>query len=459
MSHGHGAQFTNRAGVTVELSDEAVLISRNGESPPPRALAYGSIRSVIFKSAGITNGYIQFCTDARKKVDSLNKAIGDSNTVVFSKDTGQDFERLRDLVNEKLKASSQNAPIAPVKLPEVKTSDRAKSAPAARGANYRDPNKADHSSLLWTIILGVLFLAFALSKCGTGTPSNTMNVDENLTTDMNAADADINATAPAVTQTISRYLAMDSNVRAGPTSTSRALGRLARGALVEGTLVPGSSSLGPWLKLNSGPHAGGYVLAMGNLRKTAPPAIDTTAAGFRVAADRAPIYAEPDAASEVLDYTTAGQRVHVHGRTGDGYLEVGVKSDRIGYVREEAVYVEDEPSSEVVDQNGMPTTSTTTTAGQSAPPTLRNPQFIGADDYPVQAVARGEQGNVSVMVGVDINGRVTACVVTRSSGSAFLDEASCRLIRSRAQFDPAVGNDGRPTSGVFTKTFTWKLTD
>jgi TonB family protein len=457
MSQAQRAHFTNRAGVTVELADEAVLIERKGE-PPPRAIIYGSIRAVIFKAAGITNGYIQFCTDARKKVDSLTKAISDPNTVVFSKDTNEDFERLRDLVNEKLEARSQKVEVSPLEPAGERASDSAKSAPSAVPVNYRDPNKANHGGALWAIVLGVLFFAFALSKCDTNTSSNTMNVDENLTTtDMNAVGADSNANASSA-QTISRFLAMDSNVRASPTSNSRALGKLTRGSQVEGSLVAGTGSLGPWLKLTSGRYAGGYILALGNVRQTPPPSIDVSAAGFRFPIDRTPIYAEPESTSEVLDYTTVGKRVHVYGRTPDGFLEVGVSSDRVGYIPEEALPADSEPQAVPVDENGMPAASAPL-AREAAPPTLRNPQFISADDYPAVASARGEEGAVRVMVGVDINGRVTACIVTQSSGSSSLDEATCRLIRSRAVFDPAIGSDGRPTPGIFTKTINWKLTE
>lgn len=457
MSEGQGAHFTNNAGVAVQLADNAVLITRKGESPPSRALAYRSIRSVIFKPAGITNGYIQFCTDARKKVDSLNKALGDPNTIVFSKETNEDFERLLDLVNEKLQARSQKINVVPVEPAAETPPDPAKSTPGAIPINYRDPNKVDNGWVLWAIVLGVLFFAFALSKCDTNTPSNTMNVDENLTTtDMNAAGAGSNANASA--QTISRFLAMDSNVRASPTSNSRALGKLTRGSQVEGSLVARTGSLGPWLKLTSGRYAGGYILALGNIRQTPPPSIDASAAGFRFPTDRTPIYAEPDGTSEVLDYTTVGKRVHVYGRTQGGFLEVGVSSDRVGYIPEEALPADSEPQPATVDENGMPTTSAPLPR-EAAPPTLRNPQFISTDDYPALASARGEEGAVRVMVGVDINGRVTACVVTQSSGSSSLDEATCRLIRSRAVFDPAIGNDGRPTPGIFTKTIIWKLNE
>lgn len=455
MSRGESAQFSNKAGAIVELTDEAVLISRKGESPASRPLAYRTIRSVTFKGAGITNGYIYFCTAARAKVNSLNEAIGNPDTVVFSKDTNEDFERLRDLVNEKLEARSPKADVGPVK-PSAERGVRDRAKP--RAANYRDPNKADHAGVLWAVILAVFLFVFALSKCGTDTPSETMNVDENLTTtDMNADSAGLNTTAPAA-QTISRYVAMDSNVRAGPTSRSRALGKVLRGSQVEGSLVAGTGSFGPWVRLTSGRYSGGYILALGNLRQTAPPAIDTAAAGYRLPSDRTAIYAEPDETSEVLGYSTVGKKVHVYGRTAGGFLEVGVSSDRVGYIREEALYADREPDVATADENGMPV-APAAVARQAAPPTLRNPQFITADDYPALALARGEEGVVRAMVAVDANGRVTACVVTGSSGSPSLDEASCRLIRSRAMFDPAIDSNGQSTAGIFTKTISWKLSE
>ena len=57
--------------------------------------------------------------------------------------------------------------------------------------------------------------------------------------------------------------------------------------------------------------------------------------------------------------------------------------------------------------------------------------------YPAGAIRRREQGRVAFTLAIDVYGRVTSCTITASSGSAVLDDWSCRLVRSRARYAPA----------------------
>ena len=63
-------------------------------------------------------------------------------------------------------------------------------------------------------------------------------------------------------------------------------------------------------------------------------------------------------------------------------------------------------------------------------------QYVGPDDYPSEALRRGQQGTVRFVVTVGANGRVTECTITRSSGFEQLDEGTCRLARRRLRFNP-----------------------
>ena len=56
-------------------------------------------------------------------------------------------------------------------------------------------------------------------------------------------------------------------------------------------------------------------------------------------------------------------------------------------------------------------------------------------DYP--STARGAQGSVTAQLSISPEGRVTICRVTRSSGNAALDAATCRLIQQRFRYTPA----------------------
>ena len=79
------------------------------------------------------------------------------------------------------------------------------------------------------------------------------------------------------------------------------------------------------------------------------------------------------------------------------------------------------------------------------------------DDYPAAAAEGGDQGSTGVRLTVGPDGRVTACSVTRSSGSSALDRATCSVLRSRARYEPARDQNGQPTTDTTNATITWRL--
>ncbi|MGE6695982.1 MULTISPECIES: hypothetical protein [Sphingobium] len=56
---------------------------------------------------------------------------------------------------------------------------------------------------------------------------------------------------------------------------------------------------------------------------------------------------------------------------------------------------------------------------------------------------------------VNLEGRASTCVITRSSGIAALDQKTCELIMSRAQFTVARSLAGQAMVGKFAGKFTW----
>lgn len=83
--------------------------------------------------------------------------------------------------------------------------------------------------------------------------------------------------------------------------------------------------------------------------------------------------------------------------------------------------------------------------------------WVTNDDYPPSALRAGEQGVVTILVGVDLLGRVSSCSVTESSGSPTLDEATCRLVQRRGRFHPAQNARGESVAGSFTTRIAWRL--
>ncbi|RYY26171.1 MAG: energy transducer TonB [Sphingomonadales bacterium] len=65
------------------------------------------------------------------------------------------------------------------------------------------------------------------------------------------------------------------------------------------------------------------------------------------------------------------------------------------------------------------------------------------EDYPDWAQRDGISGTVRFRFQVGTDGRVSNCAITRSSGSARLDELTCRLITKRFRYAPSRDARGR----------------
>lgn len=106
---------------------------------------------------------------------------------------------------------------------------------------------------------------------------------------------------------------------------------------------------------------------------------------------------------------------------------------------------------------GAPPALATAPSAGPPPGTPNMAGLISQDDYPVEALRRGEQGTVGVRLDIDSAGRVSACTVTQSSASASLDEGTCALLQKRARFIPARDANGRPTTDSVTTKISWRL--
>ncbi|GAA4040686.1 hypothetical protein GCM10022281_22060 [Sphingomonas rosea] len=95
--------------------------------------------------------------------------------------------------------------------------------------------------------------------------------------------------------------------------------------------------------------------------------------------------------------------------------------------------------------------------GLATPARANLAALFSDEDYPADAIRRNEQGTTRFEVAVDPQGRVARCTILSSSGSAALDAATCRVIRTRARFIPATDSDGRPTSDAIRLLIRWVL--
>ncbi|KPF64754.1 TonB family protein [Porphyrobacter sp. AAP60] len=78
-------------------------------------------------------------------------------------------------------------------------------------------------------------------------------------------------------------------------------------------------------------------------------------------------------------------------------------------------------------------------------------------DYRTRWINEGLTGSASFTLGIDARGKVTGCSITRSTGHGALDDATCRLVTSRARFDAARDTSGKPVAGSYSGTITWRI--
>jgi TonB family protein len=77
------------------------------------------------------------------------------------------------------------------------------------------------------------------------------------------------------------------------------------------------------------------------------------------------------------------------------------------------------------------------TAVLPAVPLIPLQQWFHTDDYPPASMRGTEEGDVSVMLSIDPEGKVVGCHVTHGSGHPLLDRTTCMLAVRRVRFTPA----------------------
>lgn len=90
----------------------------------------------------------------------------------------------------------------------------------------------------------------------------------------------------------------------------------------------------------------------------------------------------------------------------------------------------------------------------AAQPVLAAPQpGSGNFDYPPNALRERREGTAYFRITIGTDGRTKDC----SSGSADLDDETCKLLLTRARWTPAKNEAGEPVEGVFSSKIEWKL--
>ena len=81
--------------------------------------------------------------------------------------------------------------------------------------------------------------------------------------------------------------------------------------------------------------------------------------------------------------------------------------------------------------------------------------WVRSSDYPVGYLVMGLSSIVRFRLDVDETGAVTGCHIMQAMRPAGFGEESCRALRMRAAFTPALDRDGKPTKDFFISTVLW----
>ena len=89
---------------------------------------------------------------------------------------------------------------------------------------------------------------------------------------------------------------------------------------------------------------------------------------------------------------------------------------------------------------------------------LGNPgAWVSSNDYPRLASQQNIEGTTAFTLMVRTDGRVSQCIIKRSSGHAALDEATCSKLTRRARFNPALDNKGNAIESEWSSQLRWQI--
>lgn len=102
-------------------------------------------------------------------------------------------------------------------------------------------------------------------------------------------------------------------------------------------------------------------------------------------------------------------------------------------------------------------TTTPAPVGTSASPIVERNALVIRKFYPVSSLRRGEEGQVAFRMILNRDGRMNACQVTKSSGYAALDKATCDMILAGATGQVMRNDEGRRVSYQRDGVIDWTL--
>lgn len=89
---------------------------------------------------------------------------------------------------------------------------------------------------------------------------------------------------------------------------------------------------------------------------------------------------------------------------------------------------------------------------------LKSPaRWVRPKDYPVQMLRQGRQAIVEFRLSVGPDGKATQCHIQQSTRPQEFDDAVCKSLLKRAEFDPALDADGNPIASFWRNTVQFQI--
>jgi len=122
-----------------------------------------------------------------------------------------------------------------------------------------------------------------------------------------------------------------------------------------------------------------------------------------------------------------------------------------GLAQQESLF----PEPAARDDSPAPSLPAETEYGSRAKADLAS--LLNDEDYPDEAIRNEQQGTVEFRLVVSTKGRAASCTVVQSSGFTTLDDATCRIMKSRLRAQPARDHNGRALPDTITSRVKWVL--
>jgi TonB family protein len=83
--------------------------------------------------------------------------------------------------------------------------------------------------------------------------------------------------------------------------------------------------------------------------------------------------------------------------------------------------------------------------------------WVTDHDYPANALRNNIVGTSGFRLTISLDGTVSSCSITQTSGSAELDTATCTLVSQRARFEPSRDEEGQPVVSNYSNRVRWVI--